>query len=120
MNFFIPLLHVEGSESGFGFNDNILETNVLNLAVVVGVVVFFVGNNLTSLLENRKETILNNLREANLRATEAAEKLNKAKQQLQNAEQKAKEIREEGISKANQEKMNCINQYELDVRHEVL
>jgi len=92
-------------EGGFGFNDNILETNVINLAVVVGVVVFFVGKNLTSILETRQQTILNNLKEADQRAIEAREKFNKAKEQLELAEQKAKQIREEGVLKATMEKI---------------
>nr|AYQ95329.1 CF0 subunit I of ATP synthase [Uronema sp. CCAP 334/1] len=102
-------------EGGFGFNGDILETNVINLAVVVGVVVFFVGKNLTAILENRQQTILSNLREADQRAIEAREKFTKAKQQLELAEQKAKQIREEGVLKANMEKNNCLTQYEQDL-----
>lgn len=36
------------AHGGFGINTNIFETNIINLAVVVGVVVSFVGNNLTA------------------------------------------------------------------------
>jgi F-type H+-transporting ATPase subunit b len=52
------------SGHGFGFNTNILETNVINLAVVIAVVVSVVGDAVRELLKNRKETIINNLREA--------------------------------------------------------
>ena len=52
----------------FGFNGNILETNIINLAVVIGIVVSFGGDALRSLLENRKQTILSSLQEADLRA----------------------------------------------------
>ncbi len=45
----------------FGFNFNILETNLINLSVVIGIVVSFGGNALRSLLDNRKQTILTNL-----------------------------------------------------------
>ncbi len=100
---------------GFGFNDNILETNIINLAAVVGIVVFFVGKNFSILLENRQQTILNNLREADQRASEALEKYNQAKKQLELAEKKANEIRQEGTLKASQEKENCFNQYKLDL-----
>jgi len=40
---------------GFGFNTNILETNVINLAVVIAVVVSFVGDAVRELLKNRKK-----------------------------------------------------------------
>nr|YP_003227034.1 CF0 ATP synthase subunit I [Bryopsis hypnoides]ACX33748.1 CF0 ATP synthase subunit I [Bryopsis hypnoides] len=102
-------------EGTFGFNDNILETNVINLAVVVGIVVFFVGKNSSTFLENRQQTILNNLREADQRAVEFLEKLNFAKSQLEYAEKKAQEIREEGELKATQEKNNCNTQHEEDL-----
>lgn len=98
-----------GHGDGFGFNGNILETNVINLAVVVAVVVSFVGGNLLQLLEDRKKTIVNNLEEANQRALEAQEKLNSARVQLESARKKAKEIREEGVLRASEEIKNCVN-----------
>jgi F-type H+-transporting ATPase subunit b len=79
------------SGHGFGFNTNILETNVINLAVVIAVVVSVVETQ-CELLKNRKETIINNLREAD-RANEALEKRDLAKAQLQEAQKRAKEIR---------------------------
>jgi len=100
------------SGEGFGINTDIFETNIINLAVVVAVVVSFVGQNLTSLLEDRKKTIVNNLQEANQRAQEAQEKLNQAKNQLEIAKNKAKEIREEGVVKAAQEIQNCVTEHE--------
>ncbi len=100
---------------GFGFNTNILETNIINLAVVLAVVITFVGDALRSLLENRKQTVLNNLREADQRASEAQEKLNQAQAQLELAKKKATEIREQGITTAEQEKLQTIRQAEKDV-----
>lgn len=100
---------------GFGFNTNILETNIINLAVVIAVVITFVGDALRSLLENRKQTVLNNLREADQRATEAQEKLNQAQAQLELAKKKATEIREQGLVTAEQEKLQTISQAEKDV-----
>lgn len=79
---------------GFGFNGNILETNILNLAVVLGIVISFGGDALRLLLENRQQTILKNLQEADQRAKEAQEKLLQAKTQLELAQQKANQIRE--------------------------
>jgi F-type H+-transporting ATPase subunit b len=97
---------------GLGFNTNILETNIINLSAVVGVVISFVGGNLTSLLDDRKKTILTNLQEANQRALEAQEKLNQARLQLESARQKAKEIREEGLVKVSQEIQTCVTQHQ--------
>jgi F-type H+-transporting ATPase subunit b len=100
---------------GFGINTNIFETNIINLAAVIGIVVSFVGNNLTAILDDRKKTILNNLQEATQRALEAEEKLNQARTQLELAKKKAKEIREEGISRATQEINTVVNQHEIRI-----
>nr|WLG71309.1 ATP synthase CF0 B subunit [Chlorophyceae sp. KF-2023a] len=97
---------------GFGINTNILETNIINLAVVIGVVVSFVGNALRSLLDERRRTILNNLQEASQRAAEARERLTEAKAKLESARTKAAEIREEGVLKANLEIDACLRQQE--------
>ena len=106
--FILPLGH-----GGFGINTNIFETNIINLAAVVGIVVSFVGNNLTALLEDRKKTILSNLEEANKRAMEAQEKLANAKAQLELAKKKAQEIRSEGVSRATSEINTVVSQHEL-------
>nr|YP_003795472.1 CF0 subunit I of ATP synthase [Floydiella terrestris]ACZ58433.1 CF0 subunit I of ATP synthase [Floydiella terrestris] len=126
MNLFIPILALPTAalaealetlekEEGFGFNTNIFETNIVNLAAVLGIVVFFVGKNLTALLETRQQTILNNLREADLRASEAQEKLNKARLEASIAEKKAKEIRSEANAKAQVEKNLLLNSYQMDL-----
>lgn len=98
---------------GFGINGNILETNIINLAVVLGIVVSFVGNNLTALLEDRKKTILKNLQEANQLALKAKEKLSQAQSQFESAKKKAQEIRDEGVVRANQEINSAISQHEF-------
>ncbi len=100
----------------FGFNGNILETNVINLAVVIGIVVSFGGDALRSLLENRRQTILNSLQEADQRAEEAKEKLSKAKSQLELAQKKATEIRQQGSITAEQDKKQCIRQTQEDAQ----
>jgi len=98
---------------GFGINTDIFETNILNLAVVIGVVVTFVGGNLTAILDERKNTIVNNLQEATQRALEAEEKLNQARTQLEAAKTKAQEIRQEGVSRAAQEINTVVSQHEI-------
>jgi F-type H+-transporting ATPase subunit b len=97
---------------GFGINTNILETNIINLAVVVTVVITFVGDALRELLENRKKTILQNICAADTRAKEVEEKMNEAISQLKNAKIKANEICEQGIIAAQREKKICIEQAE--------
>ena len=113
---FTLLSDQERIRAGFGFNGNILETNVLNLAVVIGIVVSFGGDALRSLLENRKQNILKSLQEADFRAQEGKEKLLKAKSQLLFSKQKSIEIREEGRTTAEKERKQSVCQTREDVQ----
>jgi F-type H+-transporting ATPase subunit b len=100
----------------FGFNTNILETNVLNLAVVLAVVITYVGDALRGLLANRKQTILNNFREADQRASEAQDRLNQARLQLEKAKTKADEISQQAVFTVDQEKKQIISQTQEDIK----
>ena len=78
---------------GFGFNGNILETNILNLGVVLGIVVSLGGDTLRSLLSNRQEGISKNLQQADERAQEAKQRVLEAKSQLEKAQKRSEERR---------------------------
>ena len=99
---------------GFGFNGNILETNILNLAVVIFVVFSLGGDALKSLLENRKQAIIQNLKEVEQRAEEAQKKLNLALSHLESTKKKALEIKKQGLKTAEQERIQSIRQAEED------
>ena len=100
----------------FGFNTNILETNVLNLAVVLAIVITYVGDALRGLLANRKQTILNNFREADQRASEAQDRLNQARLQLEKAKTKADEISQQAVFTVDQEKKQILLQTQEDIK----
>ena len=61
---FFPLL---ASES-FGLNFNPLQTNLVNLAIVIGVLVWFLRGFLGGILEKRRSAILQDLEEADQQA----------------------------------------------------
>lgn len=111
----LTLIKTVSFGEGFGFNTNILETNVINLSVVIAVVVSLGGDALRSLLENRKQTILNNLKQVEERAFEAQERLNKAKLQLELVQTKALEIRKKGSLASEQEKLQALRQIQQDI-----
>jgi F-type H+-transporting ATPase subunit b len=98
----------------FGFNTNILETNLINLALVIGVLVYFGKGLLTTILNNRKETILSTIRDAEERYQEAIEKLNQARTQLEQAKAKAEEIRVNGILQMERDKQELIKAADED------
>jgi F-type H+-transporting ATPase subunit b len=81
---------------GFGFNTNLLETNILNLAVVLPLVFSLGKDTLTSILDSRREKILSSLRSADDRFKQAQLELDAAKSELALAAEKVKEIQSEG------------------------
>jgi len=81
---------------GFGFNTNILETNVLNLAVVLPIVFTLGRDTLSSMLDTRREKILGSLRSADDRFEQAQLELDTAKAELASANDKVEEIKREG------------------------
>jgi F-type H+-transporting ATPase subunit b len=95
---------------GWGINTNILETNIINLSVVIGVVVSFGGDALRSLLENRKQAILNSIKEADDRANEAKARYEQAKLAFEAAKTKAEEIQKQSVVAAENEKSQILKQ----------
>jgi F-type H+-transporting ATPase subunit b len=100
---------------GFGVNTNLFETNILNLTVVVGVVIKVVGDSLRSLLDQRRQTILSTLQEADLKAKEAKKRLEEAQRTLEEARLRVQEIRMQTIQAIEREKLIAQKQLERDL-----
>ena len=101
---------------GFGFNFDIIETNILNLAVVIGVVVYLGGDVLNSLLSDRKDKILSLVKQTNDRFLEAEMRLVEAKQKVDIASKKAIEIRTQGKTTALQTTQNLKRSTEEEIQ----
>nr|QJE71108.1 CF0 subunit I [Eugenia pyriformis] len=98
------------SAGSFGFNTDILATNPINLSVVLGVLIFFgKGVCLSDLLDNRKQRILNTIRNSEELREGAIEQLEKARARLRKVEMEAEQFRVNGYSEIEQEKLNLIN-----------
>nr|YP_010828182.1 ATP synthase CF0 subunit I [Santalum acuminatum]WFF45200.1 ATP synthase CF0 subunit I [Santalum acuminatum] len=107
-DFFVSLGHWS-SAGGFGFNTDILATNPINLSVVLGVLIFFGKGVLSDLLDNRKQRILNTIRNSEELRREAVEQLEKARSHLQKVKTEADQFRVNGYSEIEREKSNLIN-----------
>lgn len=78
---------------GFGLNFNLLETNVINLAILIGVLFYFGRNVLGNILGERRSRIEQEVREAEKRQKDAAASLADAQQKLAKAQAEAEKIR---------------------------
>uniref|UniRef100_UPI0030E2E30F ATP synthase CF0 subunit I n=1 Tax=Drymaria cordata TaxID=191453 RepID=UPI0030E2E30F len=105
---FVFLGHWPSAES-FGVNTDILATNLINLSVVVGVLIFFGKGVLSDLLDNRKQRILNTIQNSEELRGRAIEQLEKARARLRKVEMEAEQFRVNGYSEIEREKMNLIN-----------
>jgi F-type H+-transporting ATPase subunit b len=102
--------------SDFGFNTDVLETNVLNLAVVVSVVVVVVGDALRRLLEQRRQTILSTLQEVEQKSKAAQRQLVEAQRSVETARIYAQEIRTRAVQDAEQESNKIRQQLKLELQ----
>nr|YP_010828256.1 ATP synthase CF0 subunit I [Asarum splendens]AVV65934.1 ATP synthase CF0 subunit I [Asarum delavayi]WFF45642.1 ATP synthase CF0 subunit I [Asarum splendens] len=105
---FVSLGHWPSAES-FGFNTDILATNLINLGVVLVVLLFFGKGVLSDLLDNRKLGILSTIRNSEELRGGAIERLEKARAHLRKVEIEADEFRVNGYSEIEREKSNLIN-----------
>lgn len=110
--------HSEAAESGgFGLNFDILETNLINLAILIGVL-FYLGRKIvTNILTERRKRILEAIQEAENRQRSAAEALADQQQKLAQAQTEAERIRKEAEKTAQAEKDRLLAQAAKDVEN---
>lgn len=82
----------EAARSGFGLDFNLLETNLLNLAILVGGLVFYGSKVLKKVLNERRLQIADAIQEAEERQRNAATALGKEQQKLTQAQAEAERI----------------------------
>jgi len=83
------------SERGFGINTDILDTNVVNLALLIGLLVYAGRDFLGSALDERQKEIIKGIQDAEKRLTEAESRYNEANKQLEQAQVIIKQIKQE-------------------------
>ena len=81
-------------------NLNPLETNLVNLVIVIGLLFWFLRGFLGGILERRRAAILQELQDAESRLKTAAENLSQAQSELAAAQEKAEKIRADGQARA--------------------
>jgi F-type H+-transporting ATPase subunit b len=90
------------SAGSFGFNTDILATNLINLSVVLGGLIFFGKGVLSDLLDNRKQRIFNTIRNSEELRGGVIEQLEKARARLRKVEMEADQYRVNGYSEIEQ------------------
>ncbi len=97
-----------GAEGGFGFNFNILETNLINLAIVIVVLLVYGRKIVGKILLERRARIETAIQSAEQRQKEAAKALEGQQQKLAQAQAEAERIRAESEESAKVARENIL------------
>jgi F-type H+-transporting ATPase subunit b len=98
MESFDQIFTVIAENKGISLNTDILETGLLNIAALVGILIYTGKDFLGSLLEERKTIIIKSVQDAEDRLNEAQTRLIEAEKQLNQAYVIISEIKNETVS----------------------
>lgn len=101
---------VEHSESGFGLNLDILETNLINLGILIGLLLVYGRKFIGNILSDRRAKIEQEIKDAETRAQDAAAALADAQQKLAQAQAEAEKIRKNAQETAQKAKESILAQ----------
>jgi F-type H+-transporting ATPase subunit b len=98
MENFDQIFTLLAEDEGIGLNLDILETGLINILALVGILIYTGKDFLGSLLEERKAAIVKGVQDAEDRLNEAQKRLNEAEKQLSQANLVISEIKNETIA----------------------
>ena len=98
MENFNQIFTLLAEEEGIALNLDILETGLLNILALLGILIYTGKDFLGSLLEERKTTIVKSVQDAEDRLNEAQKRLSEAQKQLNQANIVIGEIKNETIA----------------------
>jgi F-type H+-transporting ATPase subunit b len=98
MENFNQIFTLLAAEEGISLNLDILETGLLNILALLGILIYTGRDFLGSILEERKTTIVKSVQDAEDRLNEAEKRLNEAEKQLSQANLVISEIKNETIA----------------------
>ena len=98
MENFNQIFTLLAEDEGISLNLDILETGLLNILALLGILIYTGRDFLGSILEERKTTIVKSVQDAEDRLNEAEKRLNEAEKQLSQANLVISEIKNETIA----------------------
>jgi F-type H+-transporting ATPase subunit b len=107
------------SEAGFGINTDILETNLINIVLLIGLLIFAFADSVKTSLKTRQEKISDNLDNAANRLILANFRYKEAVESLEKIRTKAIELQREKISELRQTKEANFSQFQPYILDEV-
>ena len=110
------LLNAEaGAENGFGFKFDIIEANLINLAIIFVLLIVYGGKVVGNILSERRAKIETEIKSAEARAKDSKDALAKAQKDLKDAQETAVTIRSEAEANAQKAKEAVLAKGEKEV-----
>ena len=103
------------AEEGFGLNLDLLDTNLINLGILIAVLLYFAPGFIGKILSERRATIEQAITEAEKRQKEAAAALAEQQQNLTQAQAEAEKILATAETRAQEVKQRIAQQAEQDI-----
>ena len=110
-----PVAEVAEASSEEGLLDAILESNLINIAIILTLLYILGRRVVGEALAKRREAILEELRQAEQRKQEAIEKLAEEQQKLAQAQQEAERIRKQAEANAEARRQELLEQAEREI-----
>ena len=110
-----PIL-AEAEGGGFGLNFDILETNLINLSIVIAILVYFGRGFLSKALGGRAAAIETAIKEAEARKQKASAALAEQQQKLAQAQEEAAKIKSSAVEAAEKTRASILEKAEQDVQ----
>jgi F-type H+-transporting ATPase subunit b len=107
------------SEAGFGINTDILETNLINILLLIGLLIFSFADSVKTSLKSRQERISDNLDNAANRLILANFRYKDTVESLEKIRTKAIDLQREKIEELRQTKTSNFAQFQPYVVEEV-
>mgnify|MGYP001817624070 CR=1 FL=1 len=111
----VPVLAEAAEESGFGFEFDVLEANIINLVIVIFVLVYFGRAFLGKILGERRVRLETAITDAEQRKQKAAAALAEQQQKLAQAQVEAKKILATAETNAAAAKVEILAQADRDI-----
>lgn len=102
-------------EGGFGLNFDILETNLINLVIIIGVLVYYGSSFFGNILSERRRKIEDAIKGAEGRQKKAAAALIEQQKNLKEAQAQAEQIKSDARANAEKARAAVLSQADKDV-----
>ena len=103
-------------ESGFGLNFDIIETNLINLTILIALLIYFGKSFLGQIMADRQQAIQSAIQDAEKRHREATLALSKQKENLSQAQSMAAQIKADAEQAAKTASEQILAQAARDVK----